>query len=80
MATINRRLEDLERSRSGTGLMYFVRVEGDVFTLQPNGADVTEALEMNEQEFAKWENTKGPNDCVFVIRRREDAVKDESDV
>jgi hypothetical protein len=79
MKTINRRLSDLERSGTGNGLIYFVMVADGVFTLKENGADVIEDLELTEAEFAKWENTKGPNDCIFVIRRR-DAVKDESDV
>lgn len=79
MKTINRRLEALERSGTGNGLIYFVMVADGVYTLQPNGADVEEEVVMNEQQFAKWENTKGKNDCIFVITQR-DAAKDENDV
>jgi len=79
MKTMGKRLEELERSGTGTGLIYFVMVADGVYTLQPNGADIEEKVVMNEKQFAKWENTKGPNDCIFVVGRRE-AAKDENDV
>jgi len=79
MKTIARRLEDLERSGTGNGLIYFVMVADGIFTLKENGADIEEDIEMTEAEFAKWENTRGPNDCIYVVKRR-DAAKDESDV
>ena len=77
--SLKNRVENLERLRSGTdeGLMYFVRHEGEIYTLKANGADVTQEVEMTESEFAEWENTKGENDCIFVISRREDDAKDE---
>jgi len=79
MKTINKRLQELESSRSGTGLIYFVMVADGVFTLQPNGADVEEEVAMNEEQFGNWENTKSENDMIYVITQRE-AAKDEENV
>lgn len=79
MKTMGKRLEELERSGTGNGLIYFVMEANGIYTLQPNGADIEEKIVMNEKQFAKWENTKSENDCIFVVGRRE-VAKDENDV
>ena len=77
--SIKQRVERL-KSRSGTleGLVYFVRAEGDTFTLLKNGADITEEVELTEQQFSEWKNSRTENDCVYITSRREDA-KEEGD-
>lgn len=72
------RIKKLEKHTGiDEGYIYFVMSDNGKFTLQPNGADVTEYIEMTEKEFAKWENTISENSCVYVISRREtDVSKD----
>jgi len=75
MKTISKRLEELERSGTGTGAIYFVMVADGVFTVTDSGQEYN----FTEEEFGKWENTKSENDMIFVVTRR-DAAKDGSDV
>jgi hypothetical protein len=71
--SLKNRVKNLEiRSGTDEGLMYFVLVADGIYTLKANGADILENVEMSESEFAEWENTRGENDCIFVISRRED--------
>jgi hypothetical protein len=71
--SLKNRVKNLERcSGTGEGLMYFVLVSDGIYTLKANGADILENVEMSESEFAEWENTRGENDCIYIISRRED--------
>jgi hypothetical protein len=46
--------------------------------LQPNGFDITESVKMTEKEFEKWQGSKGQNDQLYIVSRRESAKENEN--
>ena len=70
--TLKNRVKNVEKKLGiSEGHNYFATFEDGVYLLKPNGFDIKENVKMTAKEFEKWQSSKGENDQLFIVSRRE---------
>jgi hypothetical protein len=77
--SLKSRVKSIEKKLGvSEGHNYFALKKDDGYILQPNGFDITESVKMTEKEFEKWQGSKGQNDQLYIVSRRESAKENEN--